>query len=143
MESATTPPATDEAQPRPANAFRVLVVDDQRDAAYLLKKVLERLGQQVCVADDGHSALRKAKEFHPQIVLCDIVLPDIDGYLVAESLRADPEFASVYLVALTGFSQEDDRRRAARAGFDYHLAKPIDIAQFQHLLADLPHFPQA
>jgi CheY-like chemotaxis protein len=120
-----------------------LVVDDQRDAAFLLRRVLERLGQQVCVAEDGRTALVKAREFHPQVVLCDIVLPDIDGYDVARSLRAEPDFVSVYLVALSGCAEEEDRRRAAQAGFDYHLAKPVDINQFQHLLARFPRFSRS
>jgi PAS domain S-box-containing protein len=118
---------------------RILVVDDNVDAAASLAKVLTRLmGQEVRVAHDGLEALEAADEFRPEIVLLDIGMPGLDGYEVAERLRREPEFEGTLLVALTGWGQPEDQRRSQEVGFDRHLVKPVDPEALRELLAGTP-----
>jgi CheY-like chemotaxis protein len=122
--------------PAPSPSKRVLVVDDNEDSALSLSRLLSRIyGQQVRTAHDGPSALRLADEFHPQIILLDIGLPEMDGCEVARRLRANPEFSETLLVALTGWGQEADRRRSEEAGIDHHLVKPVDPDALAALIA--------
>jgi PAS domain S-box-containing protein len=116
----------------------ILVVDDMRDAGYVLGKLLENLGQQVQTVHDARSALEYARRERPDIVISDIGMPDMDGYELARALRAEPLLKDTVLVALTGYGQETDRRRAEEAGFDRHLVKPADIEALHDLLASLP-----
>jgi PAS domain S-box-containing protein len=104
---------------------RILVVDDNADAAEALALVLGARGHEVRLVTDGPSAIETAAEFRPEVVLLDIGLPGMDGYVVARRLRAESEPAGITLVALTGYGQDEDRQRARDAGFDYHLVKPI------------------
>jgi CheY-like chemotaxis protein len=104
---------------------RVLVVDDNVDAAESTALLLRFLGHEVQVAHDGPSALEAARQFRPEIVLLDIGLPGMSGYEVARALRARPEGRGVVLAAVTGYGQEEDRRQSREAGFDYHLTKPL------------------
>ncbi len=123
---------------RPASvltAQRILVVDDNRDSADSLQTLLKFLGADVDVAYGGAEALAAIEKFHPAVVLLDLGMPEIDGYEVAKRVRQRTEFDDVTLIALTGWGQEEDRRRAQNAGFDHHLVKPADIASLQTLLA--------
>jgi CheY-like chemotaxis protein len=88
----------------------------------------------VVQAEDGAAAVHAAGHFHPDIVLCDIGLPDMDGYAVAQAIRANPLLDGVYLVDLTGYGRAEDRARALAAGFDEHLAKPVAYDQLVDLL---------
>jgi PAS domain S-box-containing protein len=106
--------------------LRVLIVEDNRDAAESLKMLLELLGHETRVASTGPEGVRAAKDWTPDIVLCDIGLPGLDGYGVARELRLDPTTARARLVALTGYGSDDDRRRSRQAGFDHHLTKPAE-----------------
>src|SRR5438067_1102716 len=115
-------------------ARRLLLVDDNVDAASTQAALLRILGHEVEVAYDGEAALEKAREFRPEIVLLDLGMPGMDGFEVARRLRASKEGRRVKLVAQTGWGQEEDRRRTREAGFDAHLAKPVDIASLQRLL---------
>jgi CheY-like chemotaxis protein len=118
--------------------LRILIIDDQRDASYPMRKLLERAGHEVTVACEGLAGLEAARSLQPQLVLCDIGLPGgMNGYSVAEGLRADPRTRSAYLVAVTGYGQEEDRRKAVAAGFDRHLTKPVGHAELSALLASL------
>ncbi|UXH76762.1 response regulator [Roseateles amylovorans] len=110
----------------PSTAFRVLVVDDNRDAADSMAVFLELAGFLTEVALDGPQAIQFCGRHGPQVVLLDIGLPGLDGYEVARRLRALPEMQHCLLIALTGYGQQDDRRRAHEAGFDVHLVKPAD-----------------
>ncbi len=103
---------------------RVLVVDDNVDSADMMQMFLELEGHDVQVAYDGTSALEKAASLRPDVGLFDIGLPDMDGYELAERLRADPANRAIYLVAVTGWGQDSDRERARQSGFDAHLTKP-------------------
>jgi two-component system CheB/CheR fusion protein len=117
---------------------RVLVIEDNVDAAESLKAALELAGHSVSVAFTGPEGLERARALSPDVVLCDIGLPGLDGYGVARALRADPALHGLPLFALTGYALAEDQRRAAEAGFDRHLAKPADLELLQRLLAELP-----
>jgi PAS domain S-box-containing protein len=127
-------PARPAATPAAASGRRVLVVDDNVDAAETLRDLLEFSGHAAAVAHDGPAALALARAFAPDAVLCDIGLPGMDGYAVARALRADAALAGVLLVALTGYAQPEDQRRASEAGFDAHLAKPPPLETIESLL---------
>ena len=129
-------PAGAPAAPGPpaAGPLRILVVEDNRDAADSLRMLLELSGCEVRVAYSGPDGVRLAREWRPEVVLCDIGLPGLDGYAVAGELRHDPATAGARLIAVTGYGQEDDRQRARQAGFDYHLTKPVDPAVLEPLL---------
>jgi signal transduction histidine kinase len=118
-------PATESGSPG-KEPRRVLVVEDNRDAAESLGLFLELCGFGVTLAYNGPEGLEAAKSMRPDIVLCDIGLPGMDGFQVASALRRNPETADVRLIAVTGYGQEEDRRRALAAGFDVHLVKPVD-----------------
>jgi PAS domain S-box-containing protein len=129
--------------PAPAGAARtrtasrrVLVVDDQADAAESLAMLLRAEGHEVRTAPDGAAALEAARAYHPEVILLDIGLPRMDGYEVARRIRAQAGLEDVVLVAVTGYGQEEDRRRAAAAGFDAHLVKPADLAALLALFAE-------
>jgi signal transduction histidine kinase/ActR/RegA family two-component response regulator len=103
----------------------ILVVDDNDDAASSMATLLRMMGHDASIAHDGESALRRIEADRPDIVLLDIGLPRMSGYEVAERLRETPAGRALRLYALTGYGQEDDRRRSAAAGFDGHLVKPV------------------
>ena len=135
------PPARS-AVPAPAGSgllapVRVLVVDDNRDAAASLGMVLEVLGAEVRLAHDGYEALDAFGAAEPAVVLLDIGMPGMDGYEVARRLRARFPDRRPALVALTGWGQEDDRRRARDAGFEHHLVKPAELEALRSLFADI------
>ncbi|HEV2844398.1 MAG TPA: response regulator [Thermoanaerobaculia bacterium] len=120
----------------PERPRRCLVIEDHVDAAESLALLLQLIGHEVEVAFDAVQGLEAARRFRPEVVLCDIGLPGaMDGYAAARELRADPELRAVYLVALTGYGQEEDRRKALEAGFDSHLTKPADLDELRRLLA--------
>jgi PAS domain S-box-containing protein len=114
---------------------RVLVVDDNHDAADSLGLLLQFLGAEVMVVHDGHAALAAIKTFQPAVVLLDLGMPGMNGLEVARRMREDPETRGITLVALTGWGQREDRRRTSEAGFDYHLVKPADVGMLQSILS--------
>ncbi|MFN3652731.1 MAG: ATP-binding protein [Armatimonadota bacterium] len=117
-----------------ARALRVLVVEDNRDAADTLQDLLEIHGHEVHVAFTGAAGVTVAQELRPDVILCDVGLPGKDGYEVARELRANPITASVRLIAVSGYGQLEDRVRAREAGFDLHLTKPVDPAELVELI---------
>lgn len=133
-----SPPAPGPTTRAATRRRRVLVVDDNLDSAESLGVLLQMAGHEVQLAHDGPSALALAREYRPEIVLLDIGLPaGMDGYEVAQRMRPDAGPAGVVLVALTGYGQDEDRRRAAQAGFDHHLVKPVDVGHLTRLLGTL------
>ena len=114
---------------------RILVVDDNVDSAESLAMMLELSGHDVAMAHDGAEAIKRAKEFQPDIAFLDLGMPKLNGYEAARSIREEPWGRQILLVALTGWGQEDDKRRTREAGFDAHIVKPIDFAALEKLLA--------
>jgi PAS domain S-box-containing protein len=126
------------AEKSPTAARRFLVVDDARDSVFILSKMLELMGHQVRTTRDATAALEMVGSYRPEIVLSDISMPGMDGYELARRIRQQPHTQGMILVALTGFGQESDRQRAADAGFDYHLVKPVSLTDLRNLAATLP-----
>jgi CheY-like chemotaxis protein len=114
---------------------RVLVVDDNHDAADSLGMLLQFLGAEVMVVHDGHAALAAITSYQPAVVLLDLGMPGMNGLEVARRMREDPSARGITLVALTGWGQREDRRRTSEAGFDYHLVKPADVGTLQSILS--------
>ena len=129
-------PAPDTALPpaKAATGCRVLVVDDNVDAAQSLAMLLELTGHEVRLAYDGPSAVEAVMQYQPDVVLLDIGLPGLDGFEVAQQIRRQAALGNVVLVALTGYGQDADRRLAKDAGFDYHLVKPASFSQIEEIL---------
>ena len=122
-----------------AAQLRILVADDNKDAAETLGMLLEVMGHSVRNVHDGEAAVREAAAFAPQVVLLDIGMPKVNGYEAARQIRAGPGGAAMTLVAITGWGQPDDLRKSREAGFDRHLVKPVDPDVLAELLAAVPH----
>ncbi|HEX2223414.1 MAG TPA: ATP-binding protein [Thermoanaerobaculia bacterium] len=127
----------------PVSPLKILVVDDNRDSAESLALLMGMTGHEVRTAYDGQFALVEARAFEPDVVVLDIGLPGMDGYQVAHHLRQEPGGERRMLLALTGYGQEEDRRRSLAAGFDHHLVKPIDLERFKELLESRCRIPVA
>jgi CheY-like chemotaxis protein len=126
--------SADDSTQEPSPARRILVADDNRDAAESLAMLLAMAGHEVRVAHHGRDALAVAQVFRPDTALLDIGMPEMNGYEVAQALRSEPWAGGIRLIALTGWGQESDRRRALEAGFDHHLIKPVDPDQLTGLI---------
>lgn len=144
----STPPSVDAPRSSEMNSLQpgapasldkqhVLVVDDNQDAASTLAMLLEFLGAEVQVVNDGPAALAALENNEAGVVLLDIGMPGMDGYEVAKRIRAQPRFNLVKLVALTGWGQDEDRQRSHESGFDHHLTKPVDMNALAALLVSL------
>ncbi|HEX8114701.1 MAG TPA: response regulator [Kofleriaceae bacterium] len=114
---------------------RVLIIEDQPDAATTLQSLLALQGHEVRTAPDGAAGLALARAFDPDVVLCDLGLPIMDGFAVARAIRADPALRDRRVVAVTGYAQPEDIARSRSAGFDSHLAKPLTLASVEAELA--------
>src|SRR5688572_15494972 len=114
---------------------KVLVIDDNRDQAESLGKLLSLMGHDVRLGYDGEEALKLALDFLPDVALLDLGLPKLNGCEVAKRMRSDPRMQHTLLLAQTGWGQEGDRQRTKDAGFDHHLLKPVDIVQLKAILA--------
>ena len=125
------------AGPFSARGLRVLVVEDNVDAAESLSALLRLWGHEVTMVHDGLSAIDAAHDHHPEVVLLDIGLPGLDGYQVAKRLREDEELDGALLVAMTGYGQPDDRRRSREAGIHHHFVKPVEPFVLRTLLSNL------
>lgn len=126
---------TDSTLQQNTQALRIMVVDDNVDAAAMLAMLLEASGHQVVVEHSARRALERAKAEPPQVFLLDIGLPEIDGNELAQRLRAQPGTAKAVLIAVTGYGQDSDRGRTLAAGFDHHLVKPVDTTKLAAILA--------
>lgn len=122
--------------PVPAHKARILLVDDNVDSAHGLERLLQRRGYLIEVAHDGPQALKRAKASPPEVALLDIGLPGMDGYELARRLRTEAGCISTFLIALTGYGQEEDRARARASGFDEHFVKPVDFKALLQVLHD-------
>jgi CheY-like chemotaxis protein len=134
--SAAHPPhGRREQRTRPVRPLRVLVVDDNADAANTLDMLLDASGHQVFTEYTAAKALERTLQIHPQVCLLDIGLPDMDGRDLARRIRAMPGMAHAILIAVTGYGQEQDKLKSTDAGFDYHFVKPINTGKLLALLA--------
>lgn len=119
----------------PSAAKRVLMVDDNVDAAEAMAMLLQMDGHEVLVLHDGLEVVENALSFRPNVVLLDLGLPGRDGFEVAQRLRDTPALTGSLLIAVTGYGQDEDRRRTRESGFDFHLTKPVDSAELSALIA--------
>jgi CheY-like chemotaxis protein len=127
--------------PRPghrqtAGRMKVLVADDNRDAALSLGALLEMSDHEVLIAHDGEEALKMARQAMPDAMILDIGMPRLTGDKVARAVRNEPWGRRVFMVAVTGWGEPEDKERAGAAGFDHHLTKPIDVDEIEKLLVD-------
>jgi PAS domain S-box-containing protein len=127
--------------PSQATARRILIVDDNRDAARSLSMLLKLTGNQTSLAYDGLEALEMAEKTLPEVVLLDLGLPKLNGYDVCRHIRRQAWGQNMVLVALTGWAQDEDRRQSKEAGFDHHMVKPVDLADLTHVLNDVGATP--
>ena len=115
--------------------MRVLIVDDAPDICWLHERFIRLLGHEARCVQTGAAAICEARQFHPDVILLDICMPGMDGWDVAEHLRADPETHDIRLVAVTAMTSPECERRSREAGFDAHYGKPVALAQWPRLLA--------
>lgn len=127
-----------QASEKASRSLQILVIDDIPDVADILCSLLRQMGHQVISAYDGKEGIAKAKAFRPDVLLCDIGMPGMNGYEVAKNIRNDNELKSVFLIALTGYAQPNDLKRAKESGFDRHVAKPVDLDILKKALAEIP-----
>jgi CheY-like chemotaxis protein len=118
-------------------SFRILVVDDNHDSALSQAMMLSIMGHDTRTAHDGESAVAEAERFLPEVVLLDIGLPKLNGYEVAQRIRKQSWGASMFLIAVTGWGQEEDRQRSTEVGLNVHMVKPVEPAALEKILADL------
>ena len=132
----TQPPSPPQETVEPSGPYlRVLVVDDNVDAAKLMAMLVKAAGHDTQTAHDGPTAVQAALDYRPDVMLLDIGLPKMNGYEVAKRIRKEPVLEHVVLVAMTGYGQEDDRKRSLEAGFNHHLVKPGDFKDVRAILA--------
>ena len=136
VQRSGAPESRDDVLQPAAQHCRVLVVDDNVDSVDSLAMLLRLMGHDVATASDGLSALARADEFRPNVAILDIGLPKVNGYDLAKQIRERPWAKDVVLVALTGWGQEQHRRRSVEAGFNHHLTKPVEFDVLQQILAD-------
>jgi len=138
-DPATAPPAVPTSNHAVPARCRILVIEDNPDAATSMRMLLTLTGHEVALAYSGPEGVTAARQFNPDVVLCDIGLPGgMDGYAVARALRQELGMACAYLVAMTGYGQDGDKQLSSEAGFDVHLTKPVDFDRLQRLLAEAP-----
>ena len=118
-------------------SVRILIVDDNHDAADLMAEILRGEGHDVAVAHDGAAGLEQFGRFHPQLAILDLGLPEIDGYALARRVRAEPEFRATPLIALSGYTQAEDIERSRDAGFTHHLGKPADWKRLEAIISSV------
>jgi PAS domain S-box-containing protein len=135
----STPARGRAAGPRPLS---ILIIEDAIDVAETMQMLLELEGHTVAIAHDGMEGLETARATRPDVVLCDLGLPRIDGYAVARALASDPELASIYRVAISGYALPEDIERSKAAGFQAHIAKPASLARLHSVLTNVPTPPQ-
>lgn len=135
--SAAETPAPDAPNGKNGRSFRILVIEDNQAGALSMQMLLNQLGHVSEVAFDGIEGLAAAARFKPEVVLCDIGLPGVNGYQIAQQLRQREDGGRVFLMALSGYGQEENKRLALEAGFDIHCVKPLKIDVLEKLLAEL------
>jgi CheY-like chemotaxis protein len=115
--------------------LEILIIEDNEDYAEGLQTVFELYGHDAAVASSGAAGLEAALRRPPDVVVCDIGLPEMDGFEIARTLRRTPQTARICLIAVTGYGSDEDRRRVEKAGFDAHLVKPVEAAEILNVIA--------
>ncbi|HLR20798.1 MAG TPA: response regulator [Tissierellaceae bacterium] len=115
----------------------IIIIDDNKDLAYITGELLKVSGYETTVIDNGEEGVKKAKELDPKVILCDIGMDGMNGYDVARYIRKDDDLKDIYLIAISGYSSEEDRKESERAGFDVHLGKPIDMEELKEILEEV------
>ena len=118
-------------------SYRVLAVDDDKNCAKVMAWLLESLGHTAQIAHDGKTAIELANSVHPDMVLMDIGIPEMNGYQICQAMRDSPGLDHTLFVALTGWGQKEHRERSKEAGFDYHLVKPVNIEALKKIFSEL------
>jgi CheY-like chemotaxis protein len=121
----------------PKTRLKILVVDDNPDSALSMAMMLSMMGHDTRTAHDGEAAVTTAEEFRPQVVLLDIGLPKLNGYEVAQRIRKQEWGTAMFLVAITGWGQDEDRRRSEDVGMNLHMVKPVEPAVLESVLSGL------
>lgn len=119
----------------PNGRRRILVADDNEDSASAMAMMLKLMGYEVSTASDGPEAIQRAEAFRPALILLDIGMPGMNGYDACRHIRQQPGGEEIVIAGLTGWGQEEDKRRSRDAGFNYHLVKPVAPADLEKLLA--------
>lgn len=140
-DRAVQPPTADDKPAVPSGRRRILVADDNEDAAELLAELLTRMGNEVRTANDGAAAVDLAAAFGPDVILLDIGMPTLNGYEACRRIREQPWGEKVVLIALTGWGRDEDKRQSQDAGFDHHMVKPLRSGALKQLLDSLPIAP--
>ena len=131
-------PANDDRVEAPhAEKCRILIVDDNSLSSKSMAMLLRLMGHEIATAFNGFEGVEVARTFRPDVILLDIGLPKLDGYEVAQRIRAQPWGKNTLLIAVTGYGQEEDRRRSLEAGFDFHMIKPVNVVELEKTLTDL------
>ena len=138
FESEGVSAALPQAPVKAVRSRRILMVDDNTDTAWSIGQLLEFSGHQLKIASNGTEALRVADEWRPEVAVLDIDMPDISGHEIARRIRTQPWGGAMLLIAATGWAQSDDARAALEAGFDAHLAKPLDMTALDALIQGHP-----
>lgn len=112
----------------------IIIIDDNRDLNYITCEILKILGYEVISVDNGKEGIEKAKELNPKVILCDIGMEGMNGYDVARYIRKDNDLKDIHMIAISGYSSQKDVEESKKAGFDIHLAKPIDMKELQKIL---------
>jgi CheY-like chemotaxis protein len=115
-------------------SLRILIIEDIPDLAEIISELLFHLGHEVIVALNGPDGIRKAKNYHPDVLISDIGLPEMNGYEIAEVFQNDSQLKDIYLIALSGYAQPEDAERSRKAGFRNHLAKPVNLENLKAAL---------
>jgi CheY-like chemotaxis protein len=127
----------DDESASPAAKYRILIVDDNRLSSDSTATALGLMGHELATARDGIEGIERAQSFRPDVILLDIGLPEVNGFETARRIRAQPWGKNIFLIAVTGYGQEEDRRRSLQAGFNYHLVKPLSFSELKDKLSEL------
>jgi CheY-like chemotaxis protein len=124
----------------PSHPLRILIIEDIPDLADIMSELLFHLGHEVIVALNGPDGIKKANSYHPDVLISDIGLPEMNGYEVAEALRNNEKLSDIYLIALSGYAQPEDIERSRKTGFRNHLAKPVSLENLKAALYEAYNF---
>lgn len=115
----------------------IIIIDDNKDLGFITSQLLKGSGYEAIAVDNGEEGIGKARELNPRVILCDIGMEGMNGHDVARYIRRDDDLKDIYLIAISGYSSEDDMEESKKAGFDIHLGKPVDIEELKGILEEI------